>query len=218
MLLGELMPLDEAASRLAVSAARLRQRLLAGQMLGVKRANAWFVPSLEVRRWSDLPRAPHRPFSADRAWALLAEMADGSQQPPGFAVAAQLHSRAERRVLFVHPGLLERLAADPGVLVGGIHALPDDHLLGDYPIRDLYIARADVDQLLAECAARPAIDDVNLIVHVVDYLDVVPRGRDAHQVAVPVAALDLIESYDARLRAVGRDLFDDSESGREQAA
>ncbi len=207
MLLGELLALDEAAARLGVSRARLRQRLLAGEMVGVKRANAWFVPSLEVKRWSDLPRASHRPFSPERAWRLLAELSSGELDGPDNEIAAQLHSRAQRQVLYVHPGLLANAEDSKDVLVGGIEALSRSVLVGDYPIRDLYVSQARASSLLKQLGARPALDDVNLVLHVVEQISSVPRQDGSNHVAPPVAALDLMEGYDARVRALGRELW-----------
>lgn len=206
MFLGQLLALEEAAAHLGVSPARLRQRLLAGQMIGIKRANAWFVPSLEVKRWADLPRVPHRPLSSERAWRVLADLSQREMDAPDQKLAAQLHSRAERLVLYVHPGLLGKADSEE-VVFGGLEALDHSPLVGDYPIRDLYVSEAHAAALRKRLGARPGIEDVNLILHVVDQITSIPRGAHPQHVAQPVAALDLIEGYDARVRALGRDVW-----------
>lgn len=207
MLLGELLALEEAAASLGVSRVRLRQRLLAGEMIGIKRANAWFVPALEVRRWADLPRASHRPFSAERAWRVLADLSSSESPRPPEGLAAQLHRRAERHALYVHPGLLRKADQVQSVLVGGVEALARSGLVGGYSVRDLYVGQRVASSLMKRLGARPAVEDLNLVLHVVPRIGAVPRRDGSEYVAEPVAALDLIEGYDARMRALGRDLW-----------
>lgn len=207
MLLGELLALEEGASRLGVSRARLRQRLLAGDMLGVKRAGAWFIPSLEIKRWADLPRAAHRPFSADRAWKMLMDVSNGELTDIGKGLPGQLHRRAQRHVLYAHPGLLSKIRASKGVMIGGIEAIGHSEVVGSYPIRDLYASQSGAIPLRKRLDARPAVDDINVVLHVTPHLGAIPPGGDPGHVAELVAALDLLEGYDARVRAMGRELW-----------
>jgi hypothetical protein len=114
-------------------------------------------------------------------------------------------------VLYAHPSLLGEVdgAGDAAaeVLIGGIEALDRRVVVGGYPIRDLYVDRAAASSLVKRLGARPAVDDVNLVLRVVARIDAVPRRDDDRHVAEPVAALDLMEAYDARVRALGREVW-----------
>lgn len=117
----------------------------------------------------------------------------------------------------MHPGVLAGAEGVAGVVIGGSEALDGAGIVGDYPIRDFYVSDADASLLVDELVARPAVEALNLVLHIVDDIGLVPRRVDeGRYVAAPVAALDLMEGYDPRVRAVGREVWRKHARGTER--
>lgn len=114
-----------------------------------------------------------------------------------------LAGRAERRRVWVHPGVLDRLAADDRVHAGGAAAAAALGLgIGGGPVRRFYVGVDDVDDVVAKFRL---VDDPAGSVE----LMVVPAagvaasaGLSVRPGPVPpaVALADLLESDDARER------------------
>lgn len=111
-----------------------------------------------------------------------------------------LSSRGQVRRLWVHPGVLERLAADPKVSSGGVRAAPSgiDGLAGGPRRLELYASAADVDALIHQYRMHDDPDgEVKLVI--------VPASVSAELSPIPsspvpatAAVADLLEEDDAR--------------------
>lgn len=111
-----------------------------------------------------------------------------------------LSSRGQVRRLWAHPGVVERLAADPRVSRGGVRAMPvgTDGLAGGPRRLELYVGDADADALIHQYRMRDDPDgEVKLVI--------VPIGVSAEFPPIPgspvpatAAAADLLEEDDAR--------------------
>lgn len=116
-----------------------------------------------------------------------------------------LSRRGHVRRMWAHPGILDRLAADPKVSRGGALAMPADHDgLTTLPAQlEIYVHEADVDDLIRQYRMR---EDRNGRVHLIVVPSSVPpelapdRGTS---VPAPVAASDLLEEQDPRARHAG---------------
>ena len=116
-----------------------------------------------------------------------------------------LSTRGHARRMWVHPGVLDRLAADPMVSAGGIGAMPPGHdglALGPGRL-DVYVHEADADELIRRYRMR---EDRNGQVYLIIVPSSVPpelapdRGSP---VPAPAAASDLLEEKDPRARHAG---------------
>jgi excisionase family DNA binding protein len=116
-----------------------------------------------------------------------------------------LSTRGHARRMWVHPGVLDRLAADPNASTGGIGAMPAGHDgLTTGPDRlDIYVREADADDLIRRYRMR---EDGDGQVHLIIVPSSVPpelapdRGSP---VPAPAAASDLLEEKDPRARHAG---------------
>jgi excisionase family DNA binding protein len=113
-----------------------------------------------------------------------------------------LSARGQVRRLWVHPGVLDRLAGDPRVSQGGAEAAPAGHDgLTARPGRlELYVSEADAGGLIHQYRMR---DDSEGQVHLVIVPASVPPGLApgwGAPVAAPAAASDLLEEDDPRAR------------------
>lgn len=113
-----------------------------------------------------------------------------------------LSARGQVRQLWVHPGVLDRLAKDPKVSRGGAEAIPAGHDgLTVRPGRlELYVSEAHVDDLINQYRMH---EDSEGQVHLVIVPSSIPpelRPSGSVPVAVPAAASDLLEEGDPRAR------------------
>lgn len=215
---------DVAAERLDRSPHELRRLLRAGQVCAHRRAGRWFVPVSEVRRLQRLPQPVGRPYSPSTAWALLAILS--GKEPVGLSaprrsqlrrhlregeaddLAARLGRRANRRLMYAHPSVLEPLADDPRVVLTGLAVAEDAGaplVAADSDDIEGYVGERDVAGL---CSAFRLVDAevvANVTLLVVDDAAQVPRR--SKMAAAPVVALDLWESGDARASEEGQRLF-----------
>ncbi|WP_367185012.1 helix-turn-helix domain-containing protein [Trebonia sp.] len=116
-----------------------------------------------------------------------------------------LSARGKVHYLWVHPGVLDRLAADPRVSKGGAEAMVGDHdgLTRPGARLELYVHEADADKLIRGYHMQ---EDRNGQVYLIIVPSSVPpelapdRGRP---VPAPAAASDLLEEKDPRARYAG---------------
>lgn len=221
MAIDNAIPVSEAADILEVHPSRVRAMVNAGQLDAEKLAGRWFVSrsSLEQRRSMESPDG--RPFSAVNAWALLC-LADGKRadwvdrsarsrlrshlrRRSWEALVPRLRSRARSVRLRAHPAALDRLEQESGIILAGISAAsrygidvqPSDEF-------EAYVYEARADELIQRYRMEPS-ERPNVLLHVVP--DDVPS--DWQQcVGGVVAAIDLIESLDARSRRAGKEYLD----------
>ncbi len=208
-----------AAEALNVSLERVRQLIRDGRLDALQVSGRWLVDPDSVDRLAHEQRRAGRPWAAPRAWGLLALAADRdvSWLSPAEVrrlqdvlanrsvadIASQLRRRADRRPWYVHPGMIEDLLAEEGVVVGGARA--SGHLRDSGPI-DVYIAGDVLDRLVDRYVPDQSAAEPNLIARVV-------RGpwpfAHGERVAWPeVAAVDLLErAGDDRARRVAHELL-----------
>ncbi len=208
--------ISDVASELDISPQRVRVLAKRGLIDAAKVGNRWLVKDIGARR-----SHPGRPLSAANAWAVLALL---SGEDPAWVVPS-VRSRLRRRMR--EPGWLARAIASsqPRASVEKLRVLPGDlkRLEGRSPVRsglsadfpeydlrpesgslDAYVSRRDYESIderfrpLAD-AARP-----NLILRIPEQ-DWVLRRADRAPLAV--AAADLLNADDPRVRRSARDLI-----------
>jgi hypothetical protein len=113
-----------------------------------------------------------------------------------------LSARGQVRHLWVHPGVLDRLASDPNVSKSGAQALRSDHDgLTVRPGRlGLYVSEADAEDLIHQYRMREDRDGQVRLVIVPSSVppELAPGG--GVPVVAPAAASDLLEEDDPRAR------------------
>ena len=221
--LRDVVTLAEAADRLGMSAAKLRDLIRAGQVPARRQADRWVVPVSEVRRLEGLPRPEGRPFSAQGAWAMLAILAD---QPVELSpsrrsqlrrslldrdideLAGRLRRRAARQLKFAHPDRLPALADDARTVVtgwAGAEQAGASLLSARDEATEVYVHQPDLAALVADYGLAEPVEVANVVLRVVP--DRLPVPHEQGVAAAPVVGLDLLESGDARGRDAGRAMF-----------
>ena len=116
-----------------------------------------------------------------------------------------LSTRGHARRMWVHPGVLDRLAADSKVSTGGIGAMPAGHdglTMGPGRL-DVYVHEADADGLIRRYRMREDGDgQVRLIIVPSSVPSELAPDRGS-PVPAPAAASDLLEEKDPRARHAG---------------
>lgn len=212
----EWMSVAEAAESLGVSPARVRVLVRRGDLLAQQAAGRWIVDPSSVDRFSARPRRAGRPFDPRAAWGLLAMADDRSPEwlaPAERArlrevlssrnvldVAAQLGRRAVVEHWYVHPSLLDPIAAEADVVIAGPRA--SDDLSGDRSALEVYVRPEVADHL--RVAYQPASDvrNANLVVRIVN--GPWPFARQDRRAWPAVVAIDLLDEHpdDPRCREV----------------
>lgn len=218
----DVMSVDEAAERLRVSPSRVRARISSGDLPAQRFAGRWVLDPSDVAA-----AAPHedalqhggRMMSPRMVWGLIA-VADGVEpvnlssaersrlrarlrSHPKLAELARLaRKRAVVHYFRVHPGVLPRVLAVPGVVPAGLSASGHDLVQPDKA--EIYLPEDMLDVLVSDFAARPAPrSEANLIVRVPS-VDVWPLQGEAGRLAV---AFDLWEAGDVRSRRAAENLY-----------
>lgn len=209
----------DAAEALDVSSERVRQLIRLGRLDARQLAGRWLVDPAGVDRVAHEKRPAGRPWAAARAWGLLAlaagrnvswlpapevrRLLDVLAHERVEELAFQLRQRADRRRWYVHPGMLEDLLAEDGVVVGGARA---SGKLRDSGSVDAYIAVDVLDQIVDRYAPDDHVDQPNVIARVVT--SPWPFAPGEHKAWPEVAAVDLLErGDDARARRVAHELL-----------
>jgi hypothetical protein len=217
----EVLSVREAAGELQVSPQRVR-RLIHDQLLPARKTSAgWLVGADAVRA-----RAGHepkgRPVAAVTAWAVLSTLADPqatverrlryrarqlisalpapSEDPRLWA--AKLGRRSQNRRFWAHPGTVAALEADTRVSHSGADLIRDAALSPARRDAEVYLRQADLPALIAQYRLRPDPAGT-VVIHVIP--DAVPAELGplhGEPVPVLVAATDLLDDDDPRLRAV----------------
>lgn len=228
----------EAARLLAVSPRQARGLAQAGILPARRVGRSWLLPAADVRSRAAHAPSAGRPMSPAMAWAALRlaqRWFDASPQPVEDAdlfkeisdrqlrhrlrnllaepVPAQrwekwLQHRAGRRRVWVHPGLLDRLASDARVRPGGGFAAAAHGLgIASAPPRRFYVDARAADGIIADYRARD--DPAGQVELMVVPNDIAP-GLLAGVGPVPaaVALADLLESDDARERQAAAERFE----------
>lgn len=214
----------EAAAALGVSRERIRQLAASGALRARRSSAGWLIPADAVAERSGAH--PGRPVSPRTAWAVLRvldelrsesipdrrlrhrarELVRALPDPvdnPSAAWRRVLAPRAQPERFWAHPGVLDELAADGRLSVGGSTAIQERAGLSDAAIRTYYVGRGDLDAAVGDYALRVDVEGELL-------LEIVPPGahdalvpKPGEPVAAPVAAADLLEEADPRAQAAG---------------
>lgn len=217
------MSAADAAERLQISPARIRVLINRGDLIASQVSGRWLIDPESVERVGSRSRRAGRPFDPRAAWGLLA-MADG-RSPDWLAVAersrlaevlagrgvldlvGQLSRRAVVEHWHVHPSLLERIAAEDGVVVGGPRG--SEELAGDRSGLEIYV-RPDVVARLRD-VYQPVENqrDTNLVVRIVK--GPWPFSHNERRAWPSVVAVDLLDEHpeDPRCRQVALRLLAD---------
>jgi excisionase family DNA binding protein len=215
-----LLSVDEAAERLGVSPAAVRQQISAGRLRAVKRARSWWLDERAVQRSARIRARPGRPLSPEMAWAIillasghadnadrlagreryLSRMRAWLQSHPLSEQAAQLRMRASGEDFACHPAELKRLVERSDVLATGISAGDVIGLIGKASGVEAYAPAGHRDAITKEHALALAADGPVRLHWVPDELW--PRLQSHGERRAPRAAilLDLLESDDPRAR------------------
>lgn len=208
-----------AAEALDVSLERVRQLIHDGRLDARQVAGRWLVDPGSVDRLAHEERHAGRPWAPARAWGLLAlaagrpvawlapaevrRLSDVLARREVEELAFQLRQRAERRLWYVHPGMIEDLLAEDGVVVGGARA--SGRMREDGPI-DAYVADDVLERLVDRYVPDEHAVQPNLIVRVVR--GPWPFAHGEHKAWPQVAAVDLLErGADDRARRVALELL-----------
>lgn len=138
-----------------------------------------------------------------RVLRLLAGMPDPAVDDAAWR--RLLSSRGHARRVWAHPGVLDRLAADPRVSVGGAIAEFAEHdgLTARPGQLQLYVGEADADEVVRSYRMRDdRAGQVSLLI-VPSSVPAALAPSGGHPVPVPAAAADLLEEEDPRARRAG---------------
>lgn len=209
----------EWAERAGVSVQRARQLARHGKVPARRLGGVWMLDGAAA---GDYPKHRGRPLSARSAWAAI-DVLEGrepkdvsrserlrarqrarcwQQLAPG-----QLSERAALRSFHAHPGVLNRLDADPRLVIGGARAAghhgADLIALDD---REFYIRQSDAARLIRAYGLRDASGgDANVKLRISDRL---PMSKD-RVVSAGTAAVDLLDAGDERSVRAARKMLAD---------
>jgi excisionase family DNA binding protein len=226
----DVLSVREAAAQLNVSSQRVRQLIIAGSLPARRSSGGWLIRADAVARRSGSARAgrPASARTAWAALCLLSSALNhGPAGPAGCVIRDRrlrhhvvqllcampdpvedpepwrllLGSRGREERMWAHPGVLSNLARDAQVREGGDRAAAQVvEGLSKGPIRDLYVAESDVEELVARYRLQHDPDG-QVRLHVVP--ESVPRELipgPAGRVHPAVAIADLLDENDARAR------------------
>lgn len=210
----------DAAERLSLSPARVRDLIAAGALRAHKVGGSYLVSRADVEGRAGGDHPAGRPFSARRAWALIL-LASGST-PAGvdpstatklrralrerdlWSLRPRLSRRAERLSLRAHSDDLRRIEAEAGLVVTGARAAAEaglDLIAPEAPLEG-YVDRETVRRLVGRYRLEPS-DSPNVILLVVpDEVAGWLVGPAAPAVAI---ALDVADDVDSRSRDAARE-------------
>lgn len=217
------LTVKEAAARLGVGPNDVRRLIEAGSLPGVKVGQQWLIPTDAVERRRELAPRRGRRLSPARAWGLLF-LADGRDAPwltpdARWRIRRRLATRplaADRDRLIdrgrpipyrAHPSMLDRMRADPNLMLTGVSATSalGPGLVGGPDEVDAYVDHTFLDDVVERYRLRPSTDP-NVTLRLVPAIgwdwpptDVAPR---------PAVALDLLDHAEPRVRQVGSELLE----------
>ena len=212
-----MLGVSEAAAELGVSPRRVRQMLADGVLLGERVGRAWVIDSEQLRQAGDQRPGVGRPWSAASAWAVLA-LADGREPvlsplersrakkrlAEGLGSASgRLGARADRRLFYGHPSVLDRMADVPGVVRTGVSAASvhgADLVVGEG--FEGYVRAGDLDGLVSQFGLDGEAERPNVLLRVVQ-VGVWPFEPGQELAGRAVVAMDLLESDEPRTRRAG---------------
>lgn len=239
----ELLDIREAARVLGVGSARVRQLIDQGELKAHRLGRYWVVDPDSVRQRASVNVTHGRPYAPRQVWRMgaMADLAVGNdegmdilrksirpqerwqlrQYLAGLArernpnqVAWRLRCRSDDVLdRYAHPSVLEKLAADPRLVLSGAHAavlhgsdlVPDDFV-------DAYVDSTDVDEVVADYKLIDADDGANLrlgpVGEPLDWWASVCEASEGARVApLLLVVADLSERDDARAKLAADKLW-----------
>jgi excisionase family DNA binding protein len=223
----------EASALLGVTDRQVRNLASHGDIPARRLGGAWLLDADGVRAYARSPRSAGRPVSALMAWALLCLAERGpvsGAAPPRCVIADRqlryrahqllaegadvrrwerwLSRRARPRRIWLHPGLVERLAADRRLRPGGAYAAGrHDAVISAGAPNRFYVDEDAFDAVLhdhrAELDPAGPIEFYQIPRAVPDEL----RPVLGEPVPLAVAMADLLDSGDARDRHAASEYF-----------
>ncbi len=191
----------EAAEMLEVSRMQISRLVAAGEVKSERFGNALQIDLDSLQRYRELRPGPGRPLDSNAAWRLLRGRQRADRVPGDLAalhrLAVEVRRRADRREMRVLPGSVERVLAEPAVVLSGAGAAAaHGAAVEDRPPHQVYVRESDLGALGRRYGMRDVASDANLIVRVVPD-DAWVFGNDL--VAPPLVALvDLVDERDDR--------------------
>ncbi|WP_370617194.1 helix-turn-helix domain-containing protein [Mumia sp. Pv 4-285] len=215
---------SEAAERLDVSPARVRQMLLAGDLVGRRVGRDWMVSAEDVARLQGHRRRPGRPLGPLRSWGLLDLLEGGEASWLSYSARSQVRGymsrlsdadadqwrsilRGRSRIVraVAHPAAVPRLLARPDVHPAGpdVAARRAFDLVALESQVEVYIAEEDWSAVRRALALRDAsaLEPPNLIVRIPQR--VWPFASDAG-ISDAALAADLLEAPEPRAVRAGQ--------------
>lgn len=219
VLAASLLSVREAAERLGVGPAAVRQQIALGRLPAVKRGRSWWLDERAVQRMVRQRVDGGRPLSPAMAWAVLllasghaavAESAAGRDRywsrtrvwladHPLAEYGLRLRARAHSEEFDAHPSELARILDRPDVLVTGVSAGDVVGLVGLASTVEVYASAGRRRAIVEEHAlmAGPGAVRVRWVADELWPLLVGDADGRAPRAAV---LLDLLESDDPRAR------------------
>ena len=234
-----LYSIEEAAGMVKMHPAHLRRMAREGMIPARKVGAQWVLDENSLRQCDPAGRSAGRAVSPGMSWALLELVShglDAGGSDPSPNLTARLADRRERyrlrRLLFgapaieqwafwlrrratpkrvwVHPGVIERLSADPRIHHGGGPAtvLAGSGSGAQSPAEQIfYVGEADVAGVLNDFRGRPDVGGaVQLMVVPSEIAGLLNLGPGA-PVPGAVALVDLLASHDARQRHLAAEIL-----------
>jgi excisionase family DNA binding protein len=214
-----LLSVSEAADRLSVSAAAVRQHIASGRLPAFKRGRSWWLDARGVERMARQRPRGGRPLSPEIAWAVLL-LASGSDAAAEVAAgrdrywsrvrmwlrdhplrdnAPRLRARAAIEEFHAHPSELKRILERPDVLITGVSAGDEVGLVGSSAAIEVYAAANSRRTIVDDHALAPGTGPVR-VRWVSDELWPLLDRDDDRRAPRAAVLLDLLESDDPRAR------------------
>ncbi|MCU1499870.1 MAG: hypothetical protein JWM47_3823, partial [Acidimicrobiales bacterium] len=158
----------EAAEALGVSPSHVRRLIGSGDLRAERFGRAWMVDRASVNeRRAMRPRAGRPPSSA-AAWRLVLA-AEPAEVEDLASLAVRARRRADPHRGRTLPAALEAVDDDPRLVLSGPAAAVEHGAAA--PLRDerdVYVRRSEWEDVQRAFRIRPAVDDANITVRVVD--------------------------------------------------
>lgn len=215
-----LLSVAEAAARLGVSPARVRQRIKDGSLIAERVGHQWGIPAQVLQ---DGAAKRSRPMSPRMAWALIALLSGSNPQvspaerlrlrkraeqlrqsdDPVSLLRSWASNRAERRKYSAAEPDLDELRADDRLHLSGLSA-PDAGVIAPRLV-EAYVDASDLAGLIDDYfLVRPEDYRGNVVLHVIEGNS--PQFPHGPEVSWALLAADLAEHSGSRERARAAEL------------